>query len=150
MESVRVLIVDAVDNRKVFDVGGKKVGYLFFNIFGAVFFTVIIYLLNWTVGLPFMSKLVNRSSIATIHLMFNLLTSLMLLPFSKKVSELTEKIVGGDDEKPEDKELAKLDDNALAAADVNNDGKITGADCLVILRYTIKMKNTGRTGEYIL
>ena len=89
------------------------VGYLFFNIFGAVFFTVIIYLLNWTVGLPFMSKLVNRSSIATIHLMFNLLTSLMLLPFSKKVSELTEKIVGGDDEKPEDKELAKLDDMLL-------------------------------------
>ncbi len=90
------------------------VGYLFFNIFGAVFFASIIYLLNATVGLPIMSKLVNRSSIATIHLLFNLLTSLILLPFSKKVSNLTEKIIGGaEEEKPEDVELAKLDDMLL-------------------------------------
>ncbi len=89
------------------------VGYVFFNVFGAIFFSTLIYLLNSAVGLPFMSHLANRGSVATMHLMFNLLTSLILLPFSKGISEFTEKVVGGDDEKPEDKELAKLDDMLL-------------------------------------
>ena len=89
------------------------VGYVFFNVFGAIFFSALIYLLNSAVGLPFMSHLANRGSVATMHLMFNLLTSLILLPFSKGISEFTEKVVGGDDEKPEDKELAKLDDMLL-------------------------------------
>ena len=89
------------------------VGYVFFNIFGAIFFSALIYLLNSAVGLPFMSHLANRGSVATMHLLFNLLTSLILLPFSKGISEFTEKVVGGDDEKPEDKELAKLDDMLL-------------------------------------
>ena len=85
------------------------VGYVFFNVFGAVFFSVIIYLLHYTVGLPFMDNLVNRGSIATIHLLFNLLTSLILLPFSEKVSDFTEKVVGGEQVSPADVELAKLD-----------------------------------------
>ncbi|SEQ70600.1 phosphate:Na+ symporter [Lachnospiraceae bacterium NE2001] len=89
------------------------IGYLFFNIFGALFFTVILYILNATVGLPFLTNTVNRSNIATLHLLFNLLTSLILLPFSKQVSEFTEKVVGGDEERPEDIELSKLDDMLL-------------------------------------
>ena len=89
------------------------VGYVFFNIFGAILFSVIIYALHYTIGLKFMSVAVNRGSIATVHLLFNLLTGLILLPFSKPVSEFTEKIVGGDPEKAEDVELAKLDDMLL-------------------------------------
>ena len=89
------------------------VGYVFFNVFGAVFFSIAIYLLHHTIGLPFMSKVVNRSSIATVHLLFNLLTSLILLPFSEKVSALTEKITGGEITSDTDKEFAKLDDMLL-------------------------------------
>ncbi|MBR1773580.1 MAG: Na/Pi symporter [Eubacterium sp.] len=89
------------------------IGYIFFNVFGAVLFTVLIYLLHHTVGLPFMHDSVNRGSIATLHFLFNFLTSMILLPFSSKVSEFTEKVVGGDGEKPADRELAKLDDMLL-------------------------------------
>ena len=89
------------------------VGYVFFNLFGAVLFATVIYVMHYTVGLSFMNQAVNRGSIATFHLLFNLITGLVLLPFSKPVSELTEKVVGGDPEKAEDAELAKLDDMLL-------------------------------------
>ncbi|MBO4863232.1 MAG: Na/Pi cotransporter family protein [Eubacterium sp.] len=89
------------------------VGYVFFNVFGAVFFAVIIYLLHYTIGLPFMAKLVNRGSIATIHLLFNLITGLILLPFSDKVTEFTEKVIREEENDDIDKEFAKLDDMLL-------------------------------------
>ena len=87
--------------------------YVFFNVFGVVFFSVILYGLNAAVGLPFFSNVVNRSSIATVHFLFNFLTSLILLPFTKQVASLTAKIVGEEEEKETDKELAKLDDMLL-------------------------------------
>ena len=89
------------------------VGYVFFNVFGVVLFTAVLYLLHNTIGLAFMNSTVSRSDIATIHLLFNLITSIILLPFSGKVSELTEKIVGVDEMRPSDQELAKLDDMLL-------------------------------------
>ena len=89
------------------------VSYVFFNVFGVVFFASIIYLLNALVGLPFLDRIVNRSSIATVHLLFNLLTSLILLPFAKQIAEFSKKIVGEEEEKETDKELAKLDDMLL-------------------------------------
>ncbi len=98
--------------------GNKKakrvvVGYVFFNVFGAVFFTLILCFLHYLLQHALMDQVVNRSSIATVHLLFNLVTSLILLPFSEKISDLTEKIVGKDEEKTTDKELAKLDDMLL-------------------------------------
>ena len=89
------------------------VGYLLFNLFGAIVFTILIYVINVTVGMPFMSKHVNRGSIATLHLLFNFGTSVILLPLSKKVAALAEKIVGTDEEKQTDIELSKLDDMLL-------------------------------------
>ncbi|HBZ02503.1 MAG TPA: Na/Pi cotransporter family protein [Lachnospiraceae bacterium] len=89
------------------------VGYVFFNVFGAVFFAAIIYALYYTAGLPFMSRIVNRGSIATVHLLFNLLTSLILLPFSEKVADFTGRIIGDEEESSADAELAKLDDMLL-------------------------------------
>ena len=89
------------------------VGYVFFNVFGAVLFSVIIYLLYYTVGLPLMDKMVNRGSIATIHLLFNLITGLILLPFSDKVTEFTEKVIPDKEESSIDEEFSKLDDMLL-------------------------------------
>ena len=84
------------------------VGYVFFNLFGAVLFATVIYVMHYTVGLSFMNQAVNRGSIATFHLLFNLITGLVLLPFSKPVSELTEKVVGGDPERQRMQNLRSL------------------------------------------
>jgi phosphate:Na+ symporter len=87
--------------------------YLIFNILGAVCATVIIYSIYYTVGISFWDNTVNRGDIANIHFLFNFVTSLILLPFSEKLGDLTGKIIGGDEVSKSDKELATLDDMLL-------------------------------------
>ena len=97
------------------DKKAKKVSwsYLLFNIFGAVFFMVLIYSLHWIFGLDWMSNTVNRGSIATVHLVFNLATSILLLIGTDKMAKLCDRLGGKEEKKPGDKELAKLDDMLL-------------------------------------
>ena len=87
--------------------------YLFFNIVGAIFFTVIIYSIYYTVGIPFFSKVVNRGDIANVHLAFNLIISIVLLPFSKQMAAFTGKVLMDTDEVYGDEELRRLDDMLL-------------------------------------
>ncbi len=90
-----------------------SVSYIFFNVFGAILFMTVIYGLYYTVGLPFMSQVVNRSNIANFHLLFNFATSMILLVLTKHVANLCEKIVGEDETSEQDKEFDKLDDLLL-------------------------------------
>lgn len=90
-----------------------SLSYLFFNIFGAVLFTAIIYGIYYTVGIRFWNDTVNRGDIANIHLLFNFITSIILLPFSQKLGDFTGKIIGDDDISKTDQELATLDDMLL-------------------------------------
>ncbi len=86
-----------------------SLSYLLFNIFGAVLFVVIIYGLQLFIDLPFMDNVINRGGIANIHLLFNFATSVILLPFTNVISNLTGKIIGDDEESKIDKELRTLD-----------------------------------------
>ena len=90
-----------------------SLSYLLFNIIGAVFFFVVIYGVYYTVGIPFLANTVNRGDIANLHLGFNLFTSLLLLPFSGKMADLTGRILGSDPEDEEEREFMKLDDRLL-------------------------------------
>ena len=90
-----------------------SLSYLFFNIFGAVLFTVIIYSIYYIVGFSFWNDTVNRGDIANIHFLFNFLTSIILLPFSQKLGDFTGKVLGDDDVSKTDQELATLDDMLL-------------------------------------
>ena len=66
-----------------------SLSYVFFNIIGAVIFSAVIYGTAYTVGLPILEKTVNRGNIANFHLLFNLATSLLLLPFCGLMEKLT-------------------------------------------------------------
>ncbi len=90
-----------------------QISYIFMNIFGAVIFLLLIYGLYYTVGLPFMEKVVNRGDIANVHFGFNFLTSIILLPFTEKFTQFTAKLVGGEEESKTDTALAKLDERLL-------------------------------------
>ncbi len=90
-----------------------QISYIFMNIFGAVIFLLLIYGLYYTVGLPFMEKVVNRGDIANFHFAFNFLTSIILLPFTEKFTQFTAKLVGGEEESKTDTALAKLDERLL-------------------------------------
>jgi phosphate:Na+ symporter len=87
--------------------------YLLFNIFGAVFFVVVIYGLQLFISMPFMDHVINRGGIANIHFLFNFITSIILLPFSNKMADITGKLIGDDEESKLDKELATLDPRIL-------------------------------------
>lgn len=91
-----------------------SLSYLMFNIFGAVFFVVVIYGLQLFIDMPFMAKVVNRGNIANVHFMFNFITSLILLPFSNQVAKITGKIIKDEEESKIDKELATLDPRLIA------------------------------------
>ena len=87
--------------------------YLIFNIIGAVVYSLIIYGIYYTVGIPQFSNVVNRGDIANVHLAFNLIMSIVLLPFSGKVANLTGKMLKDSDATPGDNELQKLDSMLL-------------------------------------
>lgn len=90
-----------------------SLSYLFFNIFGAIIFTVVIYAIYYTVGISFWENTVNRGDIANIHLGFNLVTSIILLPLSSKLADFTGKLLKDDEVSKSDKELSTLDDMLL-------------------------------------
>lgn len=90
-----------------------SLSYLFFNIFGAIVFTTLIYTIYYTVGISFWENTVNRGDIANIHFLFNFLSSLILLPLSGKLADFTGKILKDDEVSKTDKELSTLDDMLL-------------------------------------
>ncbi len=87
--------------------------YLLFNIFGAVVISAVVYIIYYTIGIPAFSKVVNRGDIANVHLGFNLVTSLVLMPFCNKIADLTGKILRDSDVKESDEEFKVLDDSLL-------------------------------------
>ena len=93
----------------------KKVslGYILFNLSGAIVLMGITYLLYYTVGFPFFENTVNRGDIATIHLLFNVLTSVFLLFLTEGVIKVADKIIGAEEVAEQDMELAKLDEMLL-------------------------------------
>lgn len=111
-----------------------SLSYLMFNIFGAVFFVVVIYGLQLFIDMPFMAKVVNRGNIANVHFMFNFITSLILLPFSNQVAKITGKIIKDEEESKIDKELATLDPRLIAtpaiAISQARNVMFTMADCI--------------------
>lgn len=83
--------------------------YLLFNIFGAIMFMPLFCILNNALGLAIFGQTVNRSKIAVVHVCFNLIISIILLPFADKVGDITGKIIGEEEESFMDRELGTLD-----------------------------------------
>lgn len=85
-----------------------SLSYLLFNIFGAVFFIILIYVFP-IYKMPFMNNVINRGGIANIHFLFNFIIGIILLPFSNVMAKVTGRMTGDEEESKLDKELATLD-----------------------------------------
>lgn len=81
--------------------------HLLFNVFGTILFLSLFYIVRAFVDLPFLSGKVDTFEIAMVHTVFNLFTTLALLPFSKLLVRLSELIIR---DKPESEEFALLDE----------------------------------------
>ncbi len=90
-----------------------SLSYLLFNIFGAIFFTILLCVMKYVFNAAFLDNAVNRGEIANVHLFFNLFTSILLLPLTGFVSKVTGKITRDTDEQPVDEEFRSLDDTLL-------------------------------------
>ncbi len=62
--------------------------HLYFNIIGTTIFMVGVYAINAIFGLPFWSEAANGADIATVHSIFNVTATFLLLPFSKVLEKL--------------------------------------------------------------
>ena len=70
--------------------------HLLFNINGTLFFLVVLYAGNALFHFPFWGDVMNRGSIANLHLGFNVACTLLLLPFNRVLVKIVETLVPGD------------------------------------------------------
>ncbi len=90
--------------------------HISFNLIGTAIFLLIYCLGDWLIGFSFSDMDVNSVTIAAIHTIFNVITTLMLLPFSKMLERIANLVVKDDDEKAE--EYSFIDQRLLATPSV--------------------------------
>ncbi len=80
--------------------------HLYFNLIGTIIFMIMFYAANAVFKFTFMDSAINAAGIATIHTIFNVTATILLLPFSKLLVKLATMTVR------EDKVEEALPDNA--------------------------------------
>lgn len=92
--------------------------HLMFNIIGVAVFVIVFYSLNFFIRFDFMNEAAGSAGIAFVHTAFNLLATLILLPFANLLEKLSFVLIKPDSEENEhEKEneiFAKLDERFLA------------------------------------
>ncbi len=71
--------------------------HLYFNIIGTTIFMVVFYLLNAIVHFDFINDTIGVAGIAVIHSTFNIVTTLILLPFNKVLVRLAQATIREDE-----------------------------------------------------
>ena len=75
-------------------VGGSKnarrtaLVHLYFNLIGTIIFMISFYALNAFIAFPFMNQAIDAAGIATIHTVFNVFATCILLPFGRVLEKL--------------------------------------------------------------
>ena len=82
-------------------------GHFYFNVIGTVVFMLVFYISNAFVHYAFLPQAANEVGIATIHSIFNIAATIVLLPLSGFLEFLAVKTIKDDDE--EEDELSKHD-----------------------------------------
>lgn len=97
--------------------GAKRsaIVHLYFNVIGTTVFLVGIYGLK-AVGLfPFWDQVMNKGDIANFHTLFNVLVTLMFMPFTRALAWLAEKTVPERAEDAQDLSLPVLDERLFTS-----------------------------------
>ncbi len=87
--------------------------HLYFNLIGTILFMLFIYSYQYFVGFKFWNNIVNMGSIANFHMIFNVVSTIILFPFMGWIEKLTEITIRDKDNDDEDDSLVvlnKLDD----------------------------------------
>lgn len=87
------------------------IAHLYFNVIGVVLASVLFYGGNAIFKLQFLNDAISPAQIAVLHSIFNIFSTIILLPFTKQLEFLANKTIKGD--KDENEQTSLLDDRFL-------------------------------------
>ncbi|WP_102049946.1 Na/Pi cotransporter family protein [Pygmaiobacter massiliensis] len=92
--------------------GAKRAAmvHLYFNVIGTIAFMGILYGVKMTIGIPFWNEVMNRGDIANFHTLFNVVTTLLFLPFTKVLAKLAMLTIPDSETEQQDSEMPILDE----------------------------------------
>ena len=92
----------------------KKVAivHISFNLIGTIIFTALYCVAHYMIELPILAEAITPVNIAIIHSIFNISTTVILLPFSKVLVTIANTVIKDTEEEPE-KQIAFLDERLL-------------------------------------
>ncbi len=64
--------------------------HFYFNLIGTIIFLIGVYIIQYTIGLPFWNKSFTTGSIANFHTIFNVVVTIIFLPFYTVLEKLAE------------------------------------------------------------
>lgn len=92
--------------------------HLMFNVIGVAVFMAVFYTIHFVMPFTFLGESANSAGIALVHTCFNILATLVLLPFANQLERLSFILIKPDDDenarKEEDEIFARLDERLLA------------------------------------
>ena len=115
-----------------------SVVHISFNIIGTVICLILFYGLNAIFHFAFMNNIIDPFGIALCHFLFNLFTTAILLPFSKTLVKIANKVIP--EKEGEDEEVTLLDKRLL------NTPSIAISECRNITIRMSRIVNEGATG----
>ena len=89
--------------------------HLYFNIIGTTIFLIGVYAIQHFIGFSFWSESINKGGIANFHTLFNVIVTIILIPFSGLLAKLAELTIR-DGKKGTEDDLG-IDSTALAKLD---------------------------------
>ncbi len=85
--------------------------HISFNIIGTIIYLIAYYIIDLIFRAPFLDAPINELGIAIFHSVFNVSVTIILLPFSKLLIKIAEKVVRGEEKKVEE---VLIDERLLA------------------------------------
>ncbi len=93
--------------------------HLYFNVIGTLSFLIVVYMLKALIGAPdFWNQPIGRSGIANFHTVFNVLVTVLLLPFSNLLLRLACATIKDHGEDEKFKALEQLDERLLKSPSI--------------------------------
>ncbi|MDU4681385.1 MAG: PhoU domain-containing protein, partial [Cutibacterium avidum] len=90
--------------------------HVLFNIIGTIIFVIISFIIPIDKVITNISRDLPAAQIANLHTLFNMTTTLLLFPFSRKLAELSFKIIPGIDREQEEMSLQFINKNVIKDA----------------------------------
>lgn len=94
----------------------KKVGviHIAFNVIGTVIFLTVYEILEMTIGFSFSNMVIDSVGIAIVHTVFNIATTVLLMPFAGWLKKIADWVLPDKEEGEEKETHALLDERLLA------------------------------------